>query len=248
MTGTGNWTYFFPGRHPVLIDAGTGEAAHLEAIARSRAQGPDHLVVSHAHGDHISGTAAIAARWPETTFSKYPWPERDVMHPVKWHLLSDGDVIPAGDSELQIVHTPGHAPDHLAFWHEATRTLLSADLIVPGTTVVILASSGGSLSQYLQSLKRVLGLAPARLLPAHGDPIDEPAVLIRRYIEHRRLRERQVLSALEAGLRTVDAIVERIYVGLSPPLIPMAHESVLAHLIKLQDDGLARRDGERWST
>jgi hydroxyacylglutathione hydrolase len=113
---------------------------------------------------------------------------------------------------------------------------------------VILASSGGSLSQYLHSLKRVLALEPARLLPAHGDPIDEPAPLIRRYIEHRRLRERQVLSALEAGIRTVDAIVERIYVGLAPPLIPMAHESVLAHLIKLQDDGLARRDGERWST
>lgn len=248
MTGNGNWTYFFPGRHPVLIDAGTGQLAHIEAIAASRADGPAHVVVSHAHGDHISGVNALATRWPETRFSKYPWPERDRTHAVQWQPLSDGDVIPAGDSELQVVHTPGHAPDHLAFWHEASRTLLSADLVAPGTTVVILPSSGGSLAQYLHSLKRVLALAPARLLPAHGQAIEDPAAIIRRYIEHRRQRERQVLAALEAGVRTVDAIVDRIYFGLSDALVPMARESVLAHLIKLADEGLAARDGEEWTS
>jgi glyoxylase-like metal-dependent hydrolase (beta-lactamase superfamily II) len=248
MTGGGNWTYFFPGRHPVLIDAGTGQLAHIDAIAASCANGPTHVVVSHAHSDHISGVSAIAARWPETKFSKYPWPERDARYDVPWQPLSDGEVFSAGDAELQVVHTPGHAPDHLAFWHEPSRTLLSADLVVAGTTVVILASAGGSLAQYLRSLRRVLQLAPARLLPAHGAAIEDPEATIRRYLEHRRQRERQVLSALEAGVQTVDAIVGRIYVELSDQLVPMARESVLAHLNKLADEGLATRDGENWST
>lgn len=245
MTGAGNWTYFFPGRHPVLIDAGTGQPAHIEAVA-AHGNGPGHVLVSHAHNDHISGAGALAARWPATRFSKYSWPERDAKYPVEWQALSEGETVPAGDSEVQVVHTPGHSPDHLAFWHPASKTLLSGDLVAPGTTVVILASSGGSLSQYLHSLKRVLALAPVRLLPAHGPPIDDPPAIIRRYLEHRRQRELQVLSALEAGLRTVDAIVDRIYVGLSAPLVPMARESVLAHLIKLEDEGLATREGEEW--
>ena len=247
MTGAGNWTYFFPGRHPVLIDAGTGLAAHIDAVAAARPEGPGHVVVSHAHGDHISGAPALASRWPGTQFSKYSWPERDARYSLPWRSISDGEVIPAGDSELHVVHTPGHSPDHLAFWHPPTKTLLSGDLVTPGTTVVILASSGGSLAEYLRSLKRVLALAPARLLPSHGSAIDDPAEIIRRYIAHRRQRELQVLAALEAGLQTVETIADRIYVGLSAALLPMARESVLAHLIKLEHEGLARRDGDNWT-
>lgn len=246
LTGTGNWTYFFRGRHPLLVDAGTGLPQHLEAIEQATDGGPGHVVVSHAHSDHITGVSALAGRWPGTGFSKFPWPERDNRHPVTWQPLADGQMIPAGDTELEVVHTPGHAPDHVTLWHAPTKTLLSADLVTAGTTVAILAMQGGSLAQYLQSLKRVLDLGPSRLLPAHGDPIDDPASLIRKYIDHRRQRERQVLAALEAGVESVDGIVARIYVGLAEPLVRMARESVLAHLVKLQDEGLARQDGDAW--
>jgi glyoxylase-like metal-dependent hydrolase (beta-lactamase superfamily II) len=247
MTGTGNWTYFLPGRHPVLIDAGVGEAAHLTAIADARPDGPGHVLVSHAHGDHISGVPALASRWTDTRFSKMPWPERDASARVSWRWLIDGDVIPAGDGELQAIHTPGHAPDHLAFWHAPTRTIFSGDLVVAGTTVVIPASSGGSLKAYLASLERLLLLSPLRLLPAHGEPIDHPERLIRQYIAHRQEREHQVISALASGLRSPDAVVSRIYIGLSAALVPMARESVLAHLHKLEEDQVARREGLEWA-
>jgi glyoxylase-like metal-dependent hydrolase (beta-lactamase superfamily II) len=248
MTGAGNWTYFLPGQHPVLIDAGVGRPTHIEAMRETRGEGPGHVVVTHAHTDHISGATAIATRWPETRFSKYAWPERDATYAVGWAALNDGDVIPAGDSHLEVVHTPGHAPDHIALWHAATRTVFSGDLVVMGSTVVILATMGGSLTAYVGSLERVLALAPARLLPAHGSAIDNPELLIRQYIEHRRDREAQIRAALEDGVHTLDEMVARIYVGLSPALVGMARESVLAHLLKLQDEGIVWRDAhaDRW--
>jgi glyoxylase-like metal-dependent hydrolase (beta-lactamase superfamily II) len=246
MTGSGNWTYFLPGRSPVLIDAGTGLPEHLEAIAAAAPAGPGHVVVTHAHGDHASGVPAIRSRWPATTFSKLPWPGRDARYPADWQPLGDGDVIPAGDADLTVVHTPGHAPDHVALWDPRDRVLFSGDLITLGTTVVILASHGGSLAEYLASLRRVLALAPARLLPAHGAVIDDPAAVIQRYLDHRAEREVQVVAGLRAGHRSIDALVAGIYRGLQPALVPMARESVLAHLIKLEHEGRARREGEEW--
>lgn len=246
MTGSGNWTYLLTGRHPVLIDAGVGQTAHIAAIENARHDGPGHVIVTHAHSDHIAGAAALAARWPATVFSKFPWPDRDPKYAVGWKAMRDGEMVSAGDGALQVIHTPGHAPDHIALWEAESRTIFSGDLVVTGTTVVIPATMGGSLKAYLGSLQRLLALRPARLLPAHGPAIDNPQQIIQRYIAHRTEREEQIRAGLNDGLRTVDVLVERIYVGLTAALIPMAHESVLAHLLKLEEDGTAGREGEEW--
>ena len=247
MTGAGNNTYLLPGRTPTLLDAGTGEAAHLSALARALGTGGlAQVLVTHAHPDHADGSDFIAARWPDAAFRKMPWPERDRAHAVAWAPLEDGELIPAGDGALRAVHTPGHAPDHLCFYDEASRTLFSADLVVPGSTVVIPASHGGSLSQYLASLRRVQALAPDRMLPAHGEAIDDPQAILRGYLEHRQRREDQIVAALRAGVRRPDAIVDRLYDGLAPALRGMARESVLAHLTKLQEEGRARCDQGEW--
>jgi glyoxylase-like metal-dependent hydrolase (beta-lactamase superfamily II) len=182
----------------------------------------------------------------ETTFSKYPWAERDAHYGVHWRPLDDGNVIPAGDGTLQVMHTPGHSPDHVAFWDAESRTIFSGDLVVLGTTVVIPATMGGSLTAYIQSLQRLLALDPAKLLPAHGPAIDDPQTTIRRYLSHRQDREEQIRAALADGVSGVDAIVQRIYLGLQPALVPMARESVLAHLLKLADEQAVQRDGEAW--
>ena len=245
FTGEGNWTYLIPGDRPVLIDAGVGQAAHLDAIASAVPAGPAEVIVTHAHSDHTGGAPVIQSRWPSARFSKYPWPERDGRMP--WRSLADGDTVMTGAGPLVVLHTPGHSPDHIALWHPDSRSLFVGDLLVLGSTVFIPASDGGSLADYLASLERLRQLSPARAWPAHGPVIEDPGALITQYIEHRRQREEQVLAALADGLATVEAITARIYTGLSPALTPMASESVLAHLIKLEAEGRARAAGMLWA-
>jgi glyoxylase-like metal-dependent hydrolase (beta-lactamase superfamily II) len=244
FTGDGNWTYLIDGEVPVLIDAGVGEASHLEAIDAAAGGRHLHLVVTHAHSDHISGAPALIAQRPSTQLSKMPWPERD--RGLAWAPLRDGDVVATGAGDLQVIHTPGHAPDHLCLWHAASRSLFAGDMLVQGSTVMIPASHRGSLVEYLDSLERLLALDAARVFPAHGPVIEDPAALIRHYIAHRAARERQVRAALASGASTIDDLLARIYPGLQPALEPMARESLLAHLLKLEHDGLAARSEAGW--
>jgi glyoxylase-like metal-dependent hydrolase (beta-lactamase superfamily II) len=245
MTGGGNWTYLVGGGQPLLIDAGVGHAPHLEAIAAAAPHGPSRVVVTHAHSDHVSGAPAIHQRWPAAMLSKHPWPARDPHLP--WTRLDDGAIVGTDDGDLTVLHTPGHAPDHLALWHADSRTLFAGDMLVQGSTVVIPASQGGSLADYLASLERLRRLNPLRALPAHGPVIDDPAALIHHYIEHRAQREQQVMELLASGESTADGIVARIYPAISPLLVEMARDSVLAHLVKLEGEGRARRGGDGWA-
>ena len=108
------------------------------------------------------------------------------------------------------------------------------------------ASLRGDLIDYLASLERARALGPALLLPAHGPVIDDAEKLFERYLNHRRQREAQVVDALRRGLSTSRAIVDDIYVELGESLLRMAHEGVVAHLVKLEREGRARRDGDAW--
>jgi glyoxylase-like metal-dependent hydrolase (beta-lactamase superfamily II) len=246
FTGAGNWTYLFPGPSPVLFDAGVGHPEHIAAIAAAAAEGPSRVIVSHAHPDHASGAPALLARWPSLAVGKMPWPEQDDGR-IAWQAVGDGDLVETGEARLQVIHTPGHAPDHIALWDANGRVLYAADLMQLGNTVAIPSGHGGDLAVYLRSLRRVQALAPVRVLPAHGPAIEDPLALVDHYLKHRHQREVQVIAALESRLDSVDAITDRIYTGLSPQLIPLARQSVLAHLVKLEQEGFARQGGGRWT-
>jgi glyoxylase-like metal-dependent hydrolase (beta-lactamase superfamily II) len=231
----GNNTYLLTGAVPTLIDAGVGQPAHVDAVAVAlNGARLAQILITHSHPDHARGVPALTSRWPGVS-----------VRNLAPDACLDGESIAAGDTRLQALHTPGHAPDHFCFLDEATRDVYCGDLARRGGTIVIPASAGGSLVQYLASLDRIRGLVPRRLLPGHGPVIEDPVGLIDEYLRHRAEREAQVLAALRSGATTVDSLVRRIYTNLHPDVVRAAADSVLAHLIKLRDEGVVvERDGQ----
>ena len=224
---TGNTTYLFRGSPSVLIDAGVGHPEHVEEIAHALGGGDLNVVlITHSHVDHQAGVPALASRWPQTVVRGGPGDP-----------LGDGELIRAGETQLRALHTPGHAPDHFCFEDVRSREVFCGDLVRIGGTVVIPASKGGNLRQYLASLRRIRELQPPRLLPAHGPVIDDPVAVIDEYLEHRASRERQIAQARDSGARTVAEIVARVYPDLSPALRAAAEETVRAHLQKMSEEG-----------
>jgi len=180
------------------------------------------VFITHWHPDHVSGLPALQDRWPRLAV-----------------IESGGEPLPAGDGMLERVPTPGHSPDHLCFFDRESGDLYCGDLVRRDGTIVIPASKGGNLREYLDSLRRVRDLAPRRLLPGHGRIVDDPIALIDEYIAHREQREQQILKAILDGARTVPDIVRRVYPALPASLSGAAADSVRAHLVKLRDEGNA---------
>jgi glyoxylase-like metal-dependent hydrolase (beta-lactamase superfamily II) len=235
LTGRGTNTWLIDGAMPALIDAGVGAAEHLEAIARALGGRPlARVLVTHGHADHASGVPALRGRWPGIVSLKWPPPRDAAMQP-----LANGQRLHAGDGWLTVIHTPGHAEDHVCFWDARRRWLFAGDMVVAGTTVMIPAGRGGNLRAYLTSLERLKALRPARIYPGHGAIIDRPAEIIDDYIAHRDMRERQVLACLRDGVTDPEAMVERIYQELDARLRPAARLTIDAHLEKLREEGRA---------
>ena len=232
MTGRGNNTWLLDGAEPTLVDAGVGDAAHVEAVAAALGGRPlARVLITHGHPDHASGVPALRARWPAIEARK-----RRLPGETGFRDLHDGEIVRAGGAELRVVFTPGHAPDHVCFWNAASRDLFAGDMVVLGGSVMIAGGRGGSVRAYLESLDRMAELEPARIFPGHGDVVEHPLDLLAQYREHRRMREDQVRQCLASGVTTVDAMVAMIYPNIAGPTAGRARD----------DRGAPRETEGRW--
>src|SRR5215470_3263641 len=238
FTGPGTNTWLLDdGRVVAVVDPGPEDVRHLAALQKALGGSAVGVVlVTHSHADHLE-LAERLALLHDARVSRYP-------------ELSDGDVVHVGTMTLVALHTPGHAPDHLAYWMPEDRVLFTGDLIL-GRGSSMVTYPEGDVAAYLNSLERVAELRPRMLFPGHWDPVQEAQAKIDEYREHRLARERQIVAELDRdGPGTATELTERVYAAelaaseAREQLLRAAEMTLRAHLRKLVDEGrVAERDG-----
>lgn len=248
MTGPGTNTYLFGIDEVAVLDPGPVIDSHIDRIQQI-ADAPIRWVLStHTHPDHSPAAVGLArATGAELLGRPAPeGPHQDATFAPD-RILEDGDKLETSEFVIEAVHTPGHASNHLCYRHAASDWLFTGDHVIDGSTVVI-DPPDGNMKQYLESLQRVRDLDCAALAPGHGEIIDDPRRVIDWIIHHRLEREAKVIAALRANPHlTTRELVPHVYRDVDRKLYGWAQRSLLAHLIKLEEDGAAVRNDDRWS-
>ena len=246
FTGPGTNTYLVGKEKVTVIDPGPAMQEHIDVITAA-APNIKQILVTHTHPDHSPGVRLLkenldipaygmltnSSKNQDQTFS----PER---------ILDDGEVFQEEEFSIEVVHTPGHASNHLCFILKEEKLIFTGDHIMNGSTVVI-GPPDGNMKQYIQSLEKLKDYDIEKIAPGHGELLENPHEVADWIINHRLEREKKVFQALqEATKGTPDTLVEKVYDDVDSSLFPIAKASLLAHLIKLEEDQLIYSSGEEY--
>ena len=255
-TFLGTNTYVVGNGQVAIIDPGPADERHLKAIAAAtRGESLTHILVTHSHHDHCDSARAlqtllggeIGAFGPTGTPRGAGAPGLgdsfvDAAF-VPDRRLGDGDTIKGKDFALDVLHMPGHSPDHLCFALVGKRIVFTGDHVMGWNTTVI-APPEGNMVSFLASLERLMQRHDKMFLPGHGGRIQTPQRVVKAYIMHRKWREQTILACLEEGVNTIPRIVDRLYGPLDAELKEAAALSVLAHLEHLINRELVSAEGQ----
>jgi glyoxylase-like metal-dependent hydrolase (beta-lactamase superfamily II) len=254
FTFKGTGTYVVGEGEVAIIDPGPDLPEHIAALlANLEGERVTHILVTHTHRDHSPAAKAVKEATGAPTYGFGPHAggkrgETGAEEGGDWDfspdiVVRDGDIIVGGNWRFEAVHTPGHTSNHVCFALPDAGILFSGDHVMAWSTSVV-APPDGDMAAYMASLDKLLARRDAVYWPTHGPAITEPRRHVRAFIAHRREREAGILECLKAGIGTVDAMVERLYVGLNPALRRAAGRSVLAHLIDLIGRDIVAADGQ----
>jgi glyoxylase-like metal-dependent hydrolase (beta-lactamase superfamily II) len=256
FTYTGTQTYLIGSGEVAVIDPGPDLAEHVEAILKSLdGERVAAIVCTHTHRDHSPASRPLQAATGAPIIGCAPLaleddgPRADAAFDFDYRpdrALADGEALEGKGWALRAVATPGHTSNHLCFELEDGGVLFTGDHVMGWSTTVV-APPDGDMADYRASLDKLLGRGDSVYFPAHGPPVEDTHAHVRRLIDHRRMRESQILEHLEAGEGRITAMVEAMYADIDPRLHPAAGRSVLAHLVDLERRGLVRGEGERWT-
>jgi glyoxylase-like metal-dependent hydrolase (beta-lactamase superfamily II) len=244
----GPMTYF--GTNTYLLDTADGVVVldpgpedhpeHVEAILRHTGGRIALILVSHTHHDHVGAVPALQAATGAPTAGY----RSSAIAAFEPDIRLDHGATVAGMTAL---HTPGHASDHLCFALAADgqKVLFSADHVMSWSTSIV-SPPGGDMRHYFASLNLLLDRDDDVYLPGHGPKLPEPRGLVRELLTHRMLREQAIAKKLSDGPSDTYTIMDALYSQLNPRLRQAAERNVLAHLLKMEGEGKAVRDGTLW--
>ena len=227
----------------VVFDPGCGEPAEIERIVRlvrrREADGARaiEIVLTHHHRDHVDGARALARALDLPVAAHAATLERVAakLEDVPTRAIADGDVLDLSGQSWTAIHTPGHAPGHLAF-HEPQRRLLLAGDLVSGLSTILVGLADGDMGLFMDSLRRVAALRARSVLPSHGAPL--PGKALAAALAHREDRERRVLESLDGEApRGLAEIASAAYADTPQAPPPLRESQTRAHLEKLEREG-----------
>ncbi len=253
MTGPGTNSYLVgdPATGYLAIDPGPNEPEHIERLWRAAGGDIRLIVCTHSHPDHAPGArplqAMCAGKPPILGLPSAPTARAGSQFtPDRTAANGEVLVLEGGGRRhsLAVIHTPGHAANHLCLALLEDGLLFSGDHILNGSTTVV-DPPDGDMTDYLESLD-ALTAACARhaiefILPAHGHVLGSAAQAIAHLKSHRLKREAKVRAAMQARPQgALEDWVELAYDDVPPRMWPVAKRSLLAHVQRIESMGLGQ--------
>jgi glyoxylase-like metal-dependent hydrolase (beta-lactamase superfamily II) len=237
MTYHGTNTYLLDDEGgTIVVDPGPDDAGHVAAVLAASGR-VSRIVITHTHHDHVGAAPALRAACGAPAYGFARSADPGFVADV---LLDDCDVL-AGWTML---HTPGHAADHLCL-ARADGVVLTADHVM-GWSSSVVSPPQGDMAAYFASLRRMIARQDRLYLPGHGPAVPDPVPFVQGLLDHRLAREAAIVSALDSTPRGTRWLVDTLYSQVDPVLLGAAERNVISHLLKLEAEGRAVREGDLW--
>lgn len=204
--------------------------------------GLDKILLSHHHPDHHERSVELAREFKvpmmmsQDTYTRLTNIIPGYFAEVEIQLVKEGDVVTQWlGRNVTVYEVPGHDEGQVALAPEDMSWFIAGDLF-QGVGTVVIGDSEGDMTKYFKTLEKVIALKPRVLFPSHGIGLGGTNIL-KNTLEHRRLREKQVLAFHQEG-KTEDEMIAIMYAEVDQRLWPYARKNIRKHLEKLKTENL----------